>query len=103
MTWVPALAKKIESTRGKARKYAVRQKYEGLPETMSRTKLRHQIASQESRASENRGNLPGDRAPSGRTVLDGWLLAGVIASHDVMVASLTERLCLRFREIWQEV
>ena len=67
-------------------------KNEGLPETELRTKLGHQIPSQETRAPKNRGDLPGDRASSGRAMLDGWLLVGVFAGHDVMVASLAERL-----------
>jgi len=94
MTWVPALAKGIECTGDNANTQISIQPWKntGLPETELRTKLSHQIPSQETRAPKNRGDLSGDRAPSGRAMLDGWLLVGVFAGHDVMVASLTERL-----------
>jgi len=63
------------------------------PET--RTELRHQIPPQESRTPKNRNDLSGDRAPAGRAVLDSWLFVGVFAGHDVMVASLRERLLVQ--------
>ena len=91
MTWVPTLAKKIPSKRYQARKHTLRNDAgpkEDFPELETRTKLSHQIPSQESRAAENRGDLSRDRAPAGRAVLDGRLFAGIFAGHDVMVASL---------------
>ena len=100
MTWVPALAKRVESVRYEVRKHISIQSRDntGSKVRSLRTKLSYQVPSQKSRASKNRGDLSGDRAPSGRAMLDGWLLVGVFAGHDVMVPSLAERLWVQDSE-----
>ena len=96
MTWVPTFAKKAQSKKRHQAHKHIRiysettrvRRTRSVREPETRTELSHQIPSQESRTPKNRNNLSGDRAPAGRAVLDGWLLVGVFASQDVMVASL---------------
>ena len=70
------------------------------PWTETRTKLSHQITSQESGAPKHRGNLSGDRASTWGTILNGRLLAGVFAGHNVMVASLRRERVVGLR-VWE--
>jgi hypothetical protein len=97
MTWVPALAEKSQSKKeiGRVSVYAYTQvrRTRGVRGPETRTELSHQIPSQESRTPKDRDDLSRDRAPAGRAILDGWLLVGVFAGQDVMVASLRRNDC----------